>query len=75
MAIKQEARRCKVTSPLGEDTLFLTALDASERVSASPIAIERSGLDGQLLPFGDDSFDSALSTRRRTNPRSILAAR
>ena len=33
MAITQETRRCKVTSPLGEDALFLTSLDASERVS------------------------------------------
>jgi ubiquinone/menaquinone biosynthesis C-methylase UbiE len=35
---------------------------ASDRVSSSPVAIERSGLDGQALPFADDSFDTALST-------------
>jgi len=35
---------------------------ASKRVAASPIPIERSGLDGQSLPFDDDSFDTALST-------------
>ncbi|MCF8570087.1 methyltransferase domain-containing protein [Gordonia sp. HY002] len=32
------------------------------RVSASTVPIERSGLDGERLPFDDDSFDSALST-------------
>lgn len=35
---------------------------AGPRVSASRIPVERSGLDGQSLPFPDDSFDSALST-------------
>jgi ubiquinone/menaquinone biosynthesis C-methylase UbiE len=35
---------------------------AQDRVSASPIPVERSGLDGQSLPFPDDSFDTALST-------------
>jgi SAM-dependent methyltransferase len=35
---------------------------AAKRVSASPVPVERSGLDGQSLPFPDDSFDTALST-------------
>jgi SAM-dependent methyltransferase len=35
---------------------------AAGRVAASSVPVERSGLDGQLLPFGDDSFDAALST-------------
>jgi ubiquinone/menaquinone biosynthesis C-methylase UbiE len=35
---------------------------AAERVSASGVPVERSGLDGESLPFLDDSFDSALST-------------
>ena len=35
---------------------------AEKRVAASPVAIERSGLDGQSLPFDDDSFDTAIST-------------
>jgi ubiquinone/menaquinone biosynthesis C-methylase UbiE len=35
---------------------------ARKRVAASPIPVERSGLDGQNLPFEDDSFDTALST-------------
>src|SRR3954452_11310363 len=35
---------------------------ARARVAASPVAVERSGLDGQSLPFADGSFDAALST-------------
>src|SRR5206468_11399157 len=35
---------------------------AQRRIAASPIHIERSGLDGQSLPFADDTFDTALST-------------
>ncbi|MBJ8346342.1 class I SAM-dependent methyltransferase [Antrihabitans sp. YC2-6] len=35
---------------------------AAKRVGASPIPVERSGLDGQKLPFDDDTFDSAIST-------------
>lgn len=35
---------------------------ADKRVSASSVPVERSGLDGQSLPFEDDSYDAALST-------------
>ena len=35
---------------------------ASKRVAAAQVPVERSGLDGQSLPFPDNSFDSALST-------------
>ena len=35
---------------------------AGKRLSATSVRVERSGLDGQSLPFEDDSFDSALST-------------
>lgn len=35
---------------------------AAQRVEAARCPVERSGLDGQDLPFADDSFDSALST-------------
>ena len=35
---------------------------ARERVAASAVPVVRSGLDGQSLPFDDNSFDSALST-------------
>jgi ubiquinone/menaquinone biosynthesis C-methylase UbiE len=35
---------------------------AAKRLGASRVPVERSGLDGQSLPFEDDTFDSALST-------------
>jgi ubiquinone/menaquinone biosynthesis C-methylase UbiE len=35
---------------------------AAENLAAATVPIERSGLDGQVLPFEDNSFDSALST-------------
>jgi ubiquinone/menaquinone biosynthesis C-methylase UbiE len=35
---------------------------ADKRLRASSVPVERSGLDGQSLPFEDDSFDTALST-------------
>ena len=35
---------------------------AAKRLQAASVPVERSGLDGQSLPFEDDSFDSALST-------------
>jgi len=35
---------------------------AQKRVSASTINVERAGLDGQSLPFEDETFDAALST-------------
>jgi ubiquinone/menaquinone biosynthesis C-methylase UbiE len=35
---------------------------AAKRLKTASTRIERSGLDGQLLPFEDDSYDAALST-------------
>jgi len=35
---------------------------AEKRLAAATVPIERSGLDGQSLPFPDDTFDAALST-------------
>ena len=35
---------------------------AESRLGATTIPVERAGLDGQSLPFDDDSFDTALST-------------
>jgi ubiquinone/menaquinone biosynthesis C-methylase UbiE len=35
---------------------------AAKRVAESAVPIERSGLDGQSLPFPDAAFDAALST-------------
>jgi SAM-dependent methyltransferase len=34
---------------------------ADKRLTAADIPVERSGLDGQSLPFADDSFDAAVS--------------
>lgn len=47
---------------------------ARNRVSASPVPVEPSGLDGQSLPFPDESFDTALSTWTLcTIPDPVLA--
>jgi SAM-dependent methyltransferase len=35
---------------------------ARERLEAATVPVRRAGLDGQSLPFADDSFDAALST-------------
>ena len=35
---------------------------AEKRVRAAKVPVERSGLDGQALPFSNESFDAALST-------------
>jgi SAM-dependent methyltransferase len=35
---------------------------AGPRLRASSIPVQRAGLDGQALPFPDDSYDAALST-------------
>jgi SAM-dependent methyltransferase len=35
---------------------------AADRLGASPVPVERAGLDGQSLQFEDETFDSALST-------------
>lgn len=35
---------------------------SAPRRAACPVPVERAGLDGQLQPFSDSSFDSALST-------------
>ncbi|MEV0761039.1 class I SAM-dependent methyltransferase [Nocardia sp. NPDC050435] len=35
---------------------------AAKRLARATVPIERAGLDGQSLPFGDNSFDAALST-------------
>ncbi len=35
---------------------------AAKRLAATNVPVERSGLDGESLPFPDDTFDAALST-------------
>ncbi|MFI1394572.1 class I SAM-dependent methyltransferase [Streptomyces sp. NPDC020681] len=49
---------------------------AGERIGASSIPVRRAGLDGQSLPFEDDSFDAALSTWTLcTIPDAVAALR
>ena len=47
---------------------------AEKRLSATTVPVERSGLDGQSLPFDDDSFDSALSTWTMCTIPDVAAA-
>jgi SAM-dependent methyltransferase len=49
---------------------------AAKRVAASNVPVERSGLDGQSLPFTDATFDCAISTWTMcTIPDADLALR
>jgi SAM-dependent methyltransferase len=47
---------------------------AGKRLRATGIPVERSGLDGQSLPFADDSFDAALSTWTMCTIPDVAAA-
>ena len=47
---------------------------AGKRLSASRVPVDRSGLDGQSLPFEDDSFDAALSTWTMCTIPDVAAA-
>jgi SAM-dependent methyltransferase len=47
---------------------------ADERLGASAVPVERSGLDGASLPFDDNSFDAALSTWTMCTIPDIAAA-
>jgi ubiquinone/menaquinone biosynthesis C-methylase UbiE len=47
---------------------------AQERIGAASVPVQRSGLDGQSLPFPDESFDSALSTWTLCTIPDALAA-
>jgi ubiquinone/menaquinone biosynthesis C-methylase UbiE len=47
---------------------------AAERVKAAEVPIERAGLDGQSLPFPDDTFDAALSTYTMCTIPDLAAA-
>jgi ubiquinone/menaquinone biosynthesis C-methylase UbiE len=53
----ERVRRVSAVEP--SDLAWKLAL---KRRGASQTLIERSGLDGQALPFADDTFDAALST-------------
>ena len=47
---------------------------AARRVSATTVPVQRAGLDGQSLPFADDSFDAALSTWTMCTIPDVAAA-
>lgn len=47
---------------------------ADERLKESGVPVERSGLDGQSLPFDDNSFDAALSTWTMCTIPDVAAA-
>src|SRR3954470_17956273 len=47
---------------------------AAKRPGKKSAPVQRSGLDGQSLPFGDDSFDAALSTWTMCTIPDIAAA-
>jgi SAM-dependent methyltransferase len=47
---------------------------AEKRLRATSVPVERSGLDGQALPFADHSFDSALSTWTMCTIPDVAAA-
>jgi ubiquinone/menaquinone biosynthesis C-methylase UbiE len=47
---------------------------AAKRLGASPVRVERAGLDGQALPFEDDAFDCALSTWTMCTIPDVTAA-
>jgi SAM-dependent methyltransferase len=51
-----------VTSVAAVEPCDLSWRLAGERLRASNVPVSRSGLDGQSLPFADDSLDAALST-------------
>ena len=47
---------------------------ADARLKASAVPVQRSGLDGQSLPFDDNSFDAALSTWTMCTIPDVAAA-
>ena len=47
---------------------------AGKRLSEASVPVERSGLDGQSLPFEDDRFDTALSTWTMCTIPDVAAA-
>ncbi len=47
---------------------------ARKRLAATTIPVQRSGLDGQSLPFADDTYDVALSTWTLCTIPDVVAA-
>jgi SAM-dependent methyltransferase len=52
----------KVTRVAAVEPADLSWRLAEKRLNATAVPVHRSGLNGQVLPFADDSFDTALST-------------
>ncbi|MER8184815.1 methyltransferase domain-containing protein [Kitasatospora sp. NPDC094015] len=49
---------------------------AGKRLAATPVLVQRAGLDGQCLPFADATYDAALSTWTLcTVPDAVAALR
>jgi SAM-dependent methyltransferase len=63
-----------VTSVAAVEPCDLSWKLAGERLGASNVPVSRSGLDGQSLPFDDDSFDAALSTWTLCSIPDVAAA-
>jgi ubiquinone/menaquinone biosynthesis C-methylase UbiE len=47
---------------------------ADKRLAASSVSVQRSGLDGESLPFEDDSYDAAVSTWTMCTIPDVAAA-
>ena len=47
---------------------------AARRLTATAVPVQRSGLDGQSLPYADDSYDAALSTWTLCTIPDVVAA-
>ena len=47
---------------------------AEKRLAASNVSVQRSGLDGESLPFEDDSYDAAVSTWTMCTIPDVAAA-
>jgi SAM-dependent methyltransferase len=47
---------------------------AGKRLAASSVPVQRAGLDGQSLPFADNSYDAALSTLTLCTIPDVAAA-
>jgi SAM-dependent methyltransferase len=63
-----------VTSVAAVEPCDLSWRLAGGRLGASDVRVLRSGLDGQSLPFDDDSFDAALSTWTLCSIPDVAAA-
>ena len=66
----------EVTRLRAVDPMQTGAKLAADRIAASPVTVEMAGLDGQQLPFEDESADAVLSTWTLcTIPDAVAALR